>query len=188
MKRTIALTLLITIALTFCSCNNSEYVPAIIVEPPFSLMDDIIYGNLVNVYYIEPYKIIRAVEDDVFVTMYEDDSYSKHFSGDNLEVTDGKKTYYLLIGTSEKVKAYKLIIECTLILDFEISINEDITYSIGDSFDRTSITVYATKEDGSIIETQDYNVEFDSSSLGSKQVIIEYGGIVHDFYVNIVDT
>lgn len=174
------------IILTVCSCGEEPFSPSVVVTDSLTINGDVIYGKFVNRYFFEPYSDISTADGDCYVTLYKDSDFSVHFEGDLLELEDGTNTFYLLIGNDRDTKAFTVIIDCIMIMDFDIRILEEKQYKTGDAFDRNSIEVTAEKEDGTSIIVTDYDVEYDFSEKGVSRVRISYGGIVHFIETDVI--
>lgn len=176
--------LIILSALLLCSCAKEEYHPMIIVPSGYKLSGNVISARLSNVYFFDPYEeIICGDGGEMF--LFSDDSYTTRFEGGTIELLDGMNTFFLVFSKDGLDAAYRLDIFCTMILDFNVEISEDKTYSIGDDFDRATVRVTATKENGDSVEITDYDAEYDFDTAGTRRVDIKYGGIVHSIYVNV---
>jgi len=61
------------------------------------------------------------------------------------------------------------------------------TYSVGEEFDSSGLTVTAEFKDGSYIDILNYDlIGFDSTKVGSQKITIDYNGVATSFNVNIV--
>lgn len=183
MKKITAAILLVC-ALILCGCAKDEYSPSLVLDSGLRLSGDTIYGNFVNVYFLDPYSMIHTL-DGAAVTVYKDSTYAEYLDGGTIELFDGQNVYYVLVGTSDRVKSYRLEVNCVMVSDIFVRVIYDKTYSINDDFDRASIEVTAKKDDGGMITVYDYSVDCDFSQSGVRRVAVEYGGITRFFDVTV---
>ena len=176
---------ILTLLLLFSSCGKAEYRPMIVLPEGFSAQDNVISGKLVNVYYFAPYADIFSA-DGGKMTLYEDASLSKFLEEDSLiELLDGENDFVLVFEKDGLSAIYELHIFCVMILDFNIEAVKEKTYSVGEEFDRSTIAVTATKENGDAVAVTDYSLDYDFDAPGEKKVNVSYGGIVHPIFVSV---
>ena len=184
MKKTVSVLLTLIIAASLVCCTREEYVPVIILPEGYAVEGNVISANLVNEYYFDPYEKIRT--EGGCVALYADPDHEVYFEGGEIELSDGVNTYYLVFFDSERTVDYTLELFCVMIMDFTVTVNEEKVYSVGDDFDRSTVTVTARKDDGGLIEVSDYSAAYSFDKAGKSKVTIGYGGIVHWFYVDVV--
>lgn len=184
MKKYISLLIICTVLL--CSCQREEYYPTISYPNEYKIVGDTISAELVNVYFFSPYKDFLCLDEGGYVILYSDDTLTEYLDSDSsVELCDGKNTFVLEIGAGDKYRLYNVEISCTMILDFEISVKKEKTYKKGEFFDKGTIEVTATKENGTKITAENYTAEYDFSSPGECRVYITYGDITHYITVTV---
>lgn len=181
MKKLIAILVLL---LLFCSCGKAEYRPMIVLPAGFSVNGNVISGKYVNVYFFEPYESISPADGGT-MTLYEDASLSKFLEEGAIELVDGENDFVLVFEKDGLSAIYELHISCVMILDFKIDVVKDKTYSVGEEFDRSTVAVTATKENGDVIAVSDYSLDYDFDAPGERKVAFSYGGIVHSIFVSV---
>lgn len=170
--------------LLFCSCGKAEYHPMIVLPAGFSAEGNVISGKYVNVYYFEPYESISPADGGT-MTLYEDASLSNFLEEGAIELVDGENDFVLVFEKDGLSAIYELHISCVMILDFSVETVKDKTYSVGEEFDRGTIAVTATKENGDVIAVSDYSLDYDFDAPGERKVAVSYGGIVHPIFVSV---
>ena len=183
MKRLILVLALASLLL--CSCAERAYSPDMLLAEGYYFSDDAIKADFVNVYYFSPYDDITALDGGELV-LYRDRSWTEMFEGGDIELFDGTNTFALVVSKDDMRAEYDLIINCVMIRDFYIAVLSEKTYRVGDIFDRGTISVTAKKEDGEMIQVENYGAEYDFSVAGQRRVRISYGKIVHDIFVEVV--
>lgn len=183
-RKLLALALVFAITVLVCSCGEEPYSPAFSLPDGFTLDGDVIKANLVNEYFFDPYDAIICL-DGGYVEMYADDTFTEYFDGGLLELKDGENNFVLLFMNGDRHAAYRLEITCAMILDFKIETVSTRVYSVGDSFDRSTVRVIAEKEDGSLVEVSNYEASYSFDAPGVCRVDIIYGKITHPTYVEV---
>ncbi len=183
MKKTAAI-LLLTILL-LCSCAETPYSPAFVLPDGFEIDQNTISARFVNEYFFDPYSAIECADGGT-VEMYSDDTFTEYFEGGIIELEDGMNSFMLLFMLDGKHAEYRLDIYCVMILDFTVEVVSERTYSAGDEFDRSSVRVTATRENGEIFEVSDYDMKYSFDAVGKRRVDIIYGKITHSIYVDVI--
>lgn len=176
---------ILTLMLLFSSCGKAEYHPTIVLPEGFSVNDNVISGKYINVYFFSPYESIFSADGGT-MTLYEDSTLSIYLEENSaIELLDGENDFVLVFEKDGLSATYELHIFCVMILDFKIDIVKEKTYSVGEEFDKSTVVVTATGEDGRTFAVSDYFVEYDFDTSGEKKVNVSYGGIVHSIYVSV---
>lgn len=182
MKKTAAIILIICALLVSCGTAR-EYVPMIVLPTGFSMSENTITANLVNVYFFAPYEEIHCENGSMI--LYDDAAHTNVFEGGEIELIDGENTFFIVFEGDGGEKEYKIVINCDMILDFSVEALYDREYYVGDEFDRGSVRVTAKKENGEFVEVSNYAAEYDFTKVGTRRIGIHYGGIVHFIYVTV---
>lgn len=177
---------IVALLILLSSCGKAEYHPMIVMPNGFSAKDGVISGKLVNVYFFSPYESIFPA-DGGKMTLYSDETLSAYLEDDGgvIELLDGENDFVLVFEKDGLFAKYDLHITCVMILDFSVEIITDKTYSVGDEFDKSTVAVTATKENGDTVAVTDYSLDYDFSAAGERRVNVYYGGIVHSVFVNV---
>lgn len=182
MRRLVAF--IIICAVFLCSCQCEEYHPTIAYPEEYRIEGQTILAELVNVYFFDPYNDFICLDEGGYLILYSDDTMTEYLDGgQSAELCDGMNTFVLEIGAGERYRLYNVEIYCTMILDFTISVKTERKYKRGEFFDKSTIDVIATREDGSLIYVDDYDTEYDFSSVGEARVYVSYGEITH--YIDV---
>ena len=182
MKRIFVILLALCVLLASCG-GEREFYPAIVVPEGFTVSENTICANLVNVYFFAPYDEIYC--ENGTMTLYDDAAHTNYFDGGYMELVEGENKFYAVFEGDGGAAEYILVLNCTMILDFSVEVINEKTYSVSDEFDRSTVRVIAERDAGGTVEVSDYNVECDLSVPGERRVGIFYGGIVRFIYVKV---
>ena len=183
MKKIAVILLIITVML--CSCADEPYSPILILPEGFEIDGNTVSASFVNEYFFDPYSAITCADDSA-VELYADDTFTEYFEGGELMLKEGLNSFMLLFTRGEKHAEYRLDIYCEMILDFTVETVVRRTYSVGDEFDRSTVRVTATRENGETFEVRNYDVRYSFDDVGKSRVDIIYGKITHSVYVDVL--
>lgn len=189
MKR-IVIALFFSVLLLLCtvSCKQTkDYTPSFTLAEGYTLNGDLISATVIG----EGSLRIRdfLICSDA-VTVFNGSSSDQYVQGLDAQIplTFGKNKMVIRFSDGTHEKEYDFEITCISIQSFRILVNNpDKTYHVGESFDKSTITVLAVKEDGTEFEVKQYTPEYEFFSIGKHSVGIELDGCYESFFVNVTE-
>lgn len=124
------------------------------------------------------------------ITVFQGSSSDEYVQGldARIPLTFGKNRMVIRFSDGTHEKEYDFEINCISIQSFSVTVNDpNRTYHIGETFDKSTITVLAITEDGTEFEVSHYTPEYEFSVMGKNTVGIELDGCYESFTVMVTE-
>ena len=160
--------------LMLASCGEAkEFSPKVIAAEEYNVDGSTISATFINKKAIDVYSDIRF--SDGKARLYSDETYLEYLSEGLLELSDGENEFYFLVSKNGQSAAFTLKITNYITDEITAEIKYEKTYSVGEGFDRGSISVKGKLARGGELEITDYSLSYDFSREGETDVLITCG-------------
>ena len=188
MKR-ILIALFFSLSLIFLvSCKpKNTYTPTFTLAEGFVLENDRITATVIGEGSLRIGDFILSSDA---ITVFKGSSSDEYVQGLDAEIplAIGKNRMVIRFSNGTDEKEYDFVVDYISIQSFSIVVkNPEKTYHIGETFDKSTITVLAVKEDGTEFEVKQYTPEYEFTELGKNTVIIELDGYYESFTVTVTE-
>ena len=173
---------------SFASCKQKEtYSPVFTLAEGYTLEGERITATVIGQQFL---KVRDFLISSDAITVYSDSTGSNFVQGLDAEIPLklGENRLILSFSNGTLKKDYNLDITCVSIESFYITVNNPTkTYRIGETFDKSTITVIAVREDGTEFEVKHYVPQYEFSSFGENTVGIELDGCYESITVEVTE-
>ena len=186
----VALIVFVSSILLICTLSYkkaNEYQPEFILAEGYVLNGDLISGTVIGEGNLRVRDFLLSSDA---ITVFKGSSTEEFVQGLDAKIPliSGKNKMVIRFSNGKQEKEYDLEINCIAIQSFSVIVkNPEKTYHIGETFDKSTITVLAITEDGMEMEVEQYTPEYEFSALGQNLVTIELDGFFESFFVNVTD-
>ena len=186
----VALIVFVSSILLICTLSYkkaNEYQPEFILAEGYVLNGDLISGTVIGEGNLRVRDFLLSSDA---ITVFKGSSTEEFVQGLDAKIPliSGKNKMVIRFSNGKQEKEYDLEINCIAIQSFSVIVkNPEKTYHIGETFDKSTITVLAITEDGTEMEVEQYTPEYEFSALGQNLVTIELDGFFESFFVNVTD-
>ena len=180
----IAVVLIALLCLTACG-NESEYTPIFDLGEGYALDGDVISGTVVGDEYISLFSVFTTNERFI---IFGDSSAETFLESGIIPLEKGNNRLVIRFIQEGEEREYDLHIEYIPIRSFSVEIlDAEKTYHIGEKFDKSTIRVIATTENGDAVTVESYYAEYEFSELGEADVGIELGNMYESIAVMVTE-